>query len=52
MYNIVPGTLGATKVIKVVVSPGPVEATNTPTSNNLKTVIKLYKVMNDLVTEG
>lgn len=39
MYNIVPGTLGATKVIKDVVGPGPVEEINIPTSNNLNTAL-------------
>lgn len=45
MFNIVPETLGATEVIKDVFSPGPIEATNTLTSNNLITVIKMYQVM-------
>lgn len=42
MYKIVPSTLGATKVIKDIVSPEPFGETSIPTSNDLKTVINPY----------
>lgn len=47
MYNIVLSTLGAIKVIKDMVRPGPVKKPNMLISNNLRTVINHYFIIED-----